>query len=630
MSRDPHLTARFADYEIDLEAGELRRRGVRVPLQEKPLQLLAVLVERPGAIVSREELRQRLWPDVHVDFDGSLNAAVKKLREALGDSAHQPRFVETVPRRGYRFVGHRAAAAAAPAPPISRHSRPAPAVLIAAGLASLVALAVAAGWLRPSQEPASEPAKKALLVVLPFENLSGDPSQDYVSDGMTEEMITVLSQLQPEELGVIARITSMTYRGTDRAIDEIGRELGVDYVLEGSIRGSAEKARITAQLIEVPGQTHLWAETYDTDLGVAGTGAAGGKGDLLTVQGDIARRIAGSLALHLLDDPVAAASKATTVPEAYDLYLRGRHQWNRFTGDGLRVAILDFERAIELDPGFAHAHAGLADAYNLYAFEGDGSPTDWFRRARRAAEKALELAPQLAAAHNSLAFAVLYGDYDAVTADPIFRRALDLHPNYAMGHHWHAGALAALGRHDEAVGAALRARELDPLSLSVRSDLGWYYLFADRWAEAAAECRATLELSPGYGWAQGCLVEAAIRLDEPRLAVDLAASRLRGSDWFADPDPGFDAMSPAAAMKAIHGIYLERELDRGDDEADPLRRALLYAQLGEVDRALDELEQVYERRDPWLVFLRVDPRLDPLQGDPRFEALASRLRIGDG
>jgi TolB-like protein/DNA-binding winged helix-turn-helix (wHTH) protein len=633
MSSSFQGSRRFADYEVDLDAGELRRDGVRVPLQEKPLQLLAVLLDRAGEVVARDELRRHLWPDVHVDFDGSLNAAVKKLRGALGDSARQPRFVATVPKRGYRFVGPAAedaeadaSEAAAPQtmpPPSRRWLLPA-----AVALASAVAVAVAAGWLRPAEPPA-RPRGKAALVVLPFENLSGDPARDYVSDGMTEEMIAVLSRLRPQELAVIARITSMTYRGTDKPVAEIGRELGVDYVLDGSVRGDAEQARITVQLIEVEGQTHLWAESYDTGLGAAGTGG------LLAVQGEIARRIAGSLALHLLDDPVAASRQATVVKEAYDRYLRGRYQWNRFTAEGHRIAIRDFQRAIELDPGYAEAYAGLADAYNLYAFEGDGSPVEWFRRAREAAEKALNLDPELATAHNSLAFAVLYGDYDAVTADPIFRRALDLHPNYAMGYHWHAGALAALGRHDEAVRAVRRAVELDPLSLSVRSDLGWYYLFADRWAEAAEACQATLEMSPGYGWALGCLIEASERLGEHRAAVDLAVDRLRAAGLYpgSDPDseaPGFDAMPPGEAMDAILAIHLDHELARADGGRDPFLRAVLHGRQGDLDRALDGLEEAYERHDPWLVFSRVDPRLDPLHGHPRFEALVSRMRIGDG
>ncbi len=620
------LSPGSASFEVDLESGELRRDGARVALQDKPFQLLAALLEKPGELVLRGTLRDKLWPDVFVDFDGNLNAAVKKLREALGDSATGPRYVETVPRRGYRLiaaVGPAAAGASAAGAPaagpsawrLGGFSRTVVAVSVMLGVA--LAVAAAAGWLRP-RGPATSAGRGAgertMLAVLPFDNLSGDPSQDYLSDGMTEEILTVLGRLRPDRLGVIARITAMTYKGTAKPIAEIGRELGVAYVLEGSVRGTPERARVTAQLIAVADQTHLWAETYDAELD-----------DLLGVQARIARRIGRSLALELLaDDPLAAGHLATSVPAAHDHYLRGRHQWNRFAAEGNVLAIAELSRAIELDPAYAQAHAALADAYNLHAFDGDGSPADRFARARSSAERALALDPDLAEAHNALAFAVLYGDYDPATADPIFRRARELAPNYAMSYHWHAGALAALGRHDEAIAAVRQALELDPLSLSVRSDLGWYYLFARRWDAAARECRATLEISPGYGWARACQIEAMIQTGDHRQAVRLASGQLRDGGAAAT-DAG--DLSPAAGIAAVWRRHLALELEKTDGEADALWRAILYSRLGEADRAIDWLERARQQHRPWLVFLRVDPRFASLHGHPRFETLAARLRL---
>ncbi len=609
-------------FEVDLASGELRREGQRIPLQEKPFQLLTALLETPGELVSRVALRDKLWPDVFVDFDGNLNAAVKKLREALGDSATDPSYVETVPRRGYRLI---APVRPADETPPSIHpkrklrrrlrDRVRVSMVATAGLAITLAAWAAAGWLRPDRPPAvprrQAADERVMLAVLPFDNLSDDPGHDYLSDGMTEELLTVLGRLRPERLGVIARITAMTYKGTTRSIAEIGRELGVAYVLEGSVRGSGDRIRITAQLIEVADQTHLWAESYDAEIV-----------DLLQVETEIARRIGHSLALELLDDPVAAASLATPVPEAFDHYLRGRHQWNRFTADGYRSAIAELSQAIELDPDYAQAHAALADAYNLQAFESGDSPTDWFNRARASAQRALSIAPDLAEAHNSLAFAILYGNFDAAAADPIFRRARELAPNYAMSYHWHAGALAALGRHDEAIDAVRQALELDPMSLSVKSDLGWYYLFAGRWDEAERECRATLEMSPGYGWAVTCLFEARLQAGHRGEAARLALDQLRDSGHGV---PSVEGLSPSAMIDAILNHHLKRELAKDNADSDALWRAILYGRLGEQETAIDWLEHGVEQREPWLVFLRVDPRFAPLRGHPRFEDLVDSL-----
>jgi TolB-like protein/DNA-binding winged helix-turn-helix (wHTH) protein len=618
---------RFSDFELLLRSGELFRNGSRVRLNEKPFQVLSALLERPGEVVLRDELRDRLWSaDTFVDFDNNLNAAVRKLREALGDSADRPRFIETLPRRGYRFI---AAVEATPEAPVADLAGPAvPSVQeiqaepsrpkvtrFAVIILGLAATLVGLTWLGQGQRSpvAAPPQGKILLAVMPFKNLDGDASRDYFGDGLTEELITQLGRLQPERLGVIAQLSSMSYKGTRKTVETIGQELRADYILESSVRGPGDTVRVTTQLIQVSDQTHLWTETYDRRLA-----------DILEIQADIARRVAASLALELLpDEPMAMARAATSVTEAYEQYLRGRHQWQRFNREGYLQAATHFERAIELDPRYPQAYAGLADAYNLLTFDGT-TPAEAFPKARQAARQALQLDPDLAEAHNSIGFVRLYYDYDLDGADSAFRRAIEISPNYAMAYHWWAGALSAQGRHDEAVEAVRHSLVLDPVSLSLMSDLGWYYLFADRPVEALDECLRTLEIEPNYGWAKSCRDQALIRLGrldeflgffrQDALNQGLPVEKLTGLD---DPDPqvGF-----------AHAARLRFEEQRRQSGGDPVWLAMTYAAAGEIDGAFRLLEQGLENRNPWLVFLRADPRFGPLADDPRFDEMS--LKIG--
>lgn len=564
-------------------------------LHEKPLRVLLALLERPGELVEREELHRRLWPDnTFVDFDNNLNAAVKKLRDALGDAAESPRFVETVPRRGYRFVA-----------PVRRSGEGARRLWRRwtwGGTALLAAAAVFAfGWALGRGQSASGPPSasvpegRRLLVVLPFDNLDPDPGQEYFADSLTEEMITHLGRLAPQHLGVISRVSAMTYKGASKTVAEIADELAVGYVLEGSVRRSDDRLRVTAQLIETAGQTHLWAETYDRPFG-----------DVLAVQEEVSARVADALALQLV--PTVAGQRSTD-PAAYEAFLRGRFEWNRFSEEGYRRAIAAFGEAVERDPAFAAAWTALADAWNLRAFGGEVSVVDAFREARGAADRALELEPGLGPAWASRAFARLYADFDAEGAATDFARAVELAPNAAMTYHWQAGALSVLGRHDEAIAAVRRSLELDPVSLSVMSDLGWYLLFADRPEEGLDECRRTLERDPAYGWAKTCVRVALLMLGDVEGVVD-AARRER------DPQAALLPPEPSAALAA-----LQREALTGDQATDPFYRATLWAGLGDSDRAFAELERAAAKGDPWLVFLHLDPRLDALHGDPRFEAL---------
>ncbi|MCH9651515.1 MAG: winged helix-turn-helix domain-containing protein [Deltaproteobacteria bacterium] len=627
---------RFAVFDVDLTSGELRKRGVKVHLPDKPFQLLSVLLERAGEVVPRDQLRDRLWPaTTFVDFDNNLNAAVRKLRQSLGDSADSPRFVETLPRRGYRFIAPVEAISGAPTTeptPDKRGGRKK--ILLAASLSALVLAGAAAGWQlagtrggsaahgdRLSSGLTAPPAngRRAMLAVLPLVNLDADPDRDFFCDGLTEEMIAQLGRLDPERLGVIARTSSHLYKGTTKNIGDIGDELAVDYLIEGSVRSFKDNTRITVKLIQVADQSHLWSETFDTQLQ-----------DLLAVQGEVAVQIASILTLELLpDQPLARARSSTSIEEAYEQFLRGRHEWNRFTEEGTRRSILHFKKALELDETFAGAWAGLANSYNLQSFSANHRPTDVFPLAREAALRALDLDPQLAEAHAAVAFVRLYFDYDPEAADLEFRRTLELAPNYAMAYHWRAGALSVLGRHEEAIAAMRRAVELDPLSMSVLSDSGWYYLFAGRYEEALQECRLTLEVMD-YGWAQACLFQAYLVTGRYQEAFGRLPSLIASNNKTDDPSwqQVLTLADPEVALRAAQSLWLEERLAQpGWSQRYPVDQAFLEAATGDLDSAFISLERAFTLRDAWLVFVHADPRFNPLRNDPRFGDFVERLDL---
>jgi TolB-like protein/DNA-binding winged helix-turn-helix (wHTH) protein len=448
MAQEPQTVTpviRFGVFELDLAAGELRKSGIKVRLQEQPFQILSLLLERPGQVVTRDEIQQKLWPDgTFVDFEHSLNAAVKRLREALEDSADNPQFVETVPRRGYRFIY-----------PVEGHAARSRRWVWALALAALPALltlllALNVGGLRDRLWPrADSPAKRIMLAVLPCDNLSGDPEQEYFSDGMTDEMIAQLGRLQPARLGVIARTSAMHYKGTDKHVDEIGRELGVEYILECSVRREGDRVRITAQLIQVSDQTHLWAASYEREL-------AG----IFAIQSEVSRQIARSLEVELLPAERARPSGAGTInPEAYEAYLKGRYFWNKRTEEGIKKSLDYFQQAVARDPDYALAYSGLADAYLVGIFVGYLPSQDNHPKGLAAALRAVELDDTLAEAHASLANFEI-GNW--LVEEKELKRAIELNPNYAPARIWYAMHLSARGRHEEALAEGKKALELDP------------------------------------------------------------------------------------------------------------------------------------------------------------------------
>src|SRR5579862_4968363 len=502
----PPRVLRFGVFEIDVRSGELRKQGYRIRIEGQPLQILICLLENPGELVTREELHRRLWPaDTYVNFEHGLNAAVKRLRRALDDSADNPRFVETLPRRGYRFLAPvetvtasedtpvvAEAAANTPEsvseePPDSEndHSVETSHSLLTwrrSVFALLLVLAILAAWmLRPKN--AQSPEIRS-LAVLPLENLSGDATQDYFADGMTDQLITDLAQISA--LRVISRTSAMAYKGARKSLPQIARELNVDAVVEGTVLRSGDQVRITAQLIQALADKHLWAQSYEGDVH-----------QTLALQRQVARAIAEEIHIELTshERDVLRSVKAVN-PDAYEAYLKGRYFWNKRTADGIKKAIDYFNQAIKEDPNYAQAYAGLTDAYALAGDWKYGvlAPKEAYPKAKAAATRAIALDSTLGAAHISLAYCLDGFDWDFAAAGREFKKGIELSPGYATGYEWYGWHLASLGQNGEAIAQVEKAENLDPLSLIISSDLAEELLVAHRYDEAVKESQKTINM----------------------------------------------------------------------------------------------------------------------------------------
>jgi TolB-like protein/DNA-binding winged helix-turn-helix (wHTH) protein/Tfp pilus assembly protein PilF len=634
---------RFGPYELHSRVRQLHKHGVKLKLRPQSYRVLEVLLGRAGDLVSREELRQQLWPsDTFVDFEHGLNTSVKDLRNVLNDSAIDPRYIETLPKLGYRFIAaveltERPSPAVTPTQSVGPSDTldPTPAI---AQIESRNTRAVVAGWVvllisvlviggsvagyfqwvhsRPHSPPANE---RVMVAVLPFENLTGDSAQEYFSDGMTEEMIAQLGRADPDHLNVIARTSVMHYKHSDEQVDQIGRDLGAQYVLEGSVRRDPDKVRISAQLIQTKDQSRIWARQYDRQLS-----------GLLALQGEIAQEAADEILVALGDRKLPSAPPAAEPPksdEAYDLYLRGRYFLAKRTKQGFQQAAECFEQAIAKDPTYAPAYAGLADTYTLMSEYGFAPPSEVIPKARAAALKALNLDGKLAEAHVSLAAIAQNFDWDWQTADKEFRRAIALDPNYATGHHWYAEHLALLGRFDEAFPEMQRARQLDPLSLIIQTDNAVFLYFARQYDPAITQFRAVLAMEPNFprihilvcAYVQKGQFEDALadvqkwrRLDDDSTywTWTLAAYTYGKS---GHPDQARDALERARSLKF--------------GPIDPLALVAPYVGLGDKDQAFAWLDKAVAEHSPGLTALKVDPIFDPLRSDPRFQALLVRVGL---
>ncbi len=635
---------RFGTFDFDLRTLELRRDGQPVKLPPQPARVLALLASRPGEVVLREELKAHLWgDDTFVDFERGLNFCILQVRTALGDTSDNPRFVQTVPRRGYRFIAPVADAGeptpvfvASPAPqiPLTHPAGQAPARpssrvrwrwLLAAGLvlAPLAWLVWAPQrgptWLRPVASPAetSGPAgARVRLAVLPFANLTGSREADYLADGLTVELIAALGRVNPQRLGVIARTSAMTYRDTDKTVAEIGRELGVQYVLEGSVHRDGPRLRVTSDLVSTADQTQLWADTFDRTAG-----------DAMSLQTDVAARVARALALELV--PGASGPglpPPTRDAEAWDGYLRGRHWMARGTPDDVARAVEQFEAVVARDPRFAAGWAQLAEAHHLQVMMGVVPPREAYPRAAAAARRAIALDQSLADAHVVKGLGELWFDWTPRAAAQSFERALALNGSHAAAHHDYAWALVALGRFDEALAHITTARDLDPLSVRANTDIGWLHLHLGRPAEAARACQYTLAIQPGSLEAQACLERAFVGRGLFAEALEAARTTLPRDAAIGTAGDGGGA-DPASELRRVWQWRLARlEQASRTRWISPYQIAVYQLMLDQPEPALARLEEAYEKRVGMMVFLATDRAMDPVRAQPRFEALLKKVR----
>jgi len=640
----PSSVVRFGTYEVSLQSGEVRKAGLRIRVQQQPLKLLEILLERPGEVVTREELRSRVWSDESFgDFDQAVNIAIGKLRSALGDSAENPRFIETLPKRGYRFIAdvsvvdadahpRRPESVAGDLPGSQKkkkelepkvqdaglavvHKRQQwPALQVIIGSALVVSLTIIFVVLFRSRGHA--PAGIRSLAVLPLENLSADASQNYFADGMTDELITDLAQISA--LRVISRTSVMVYKGARKPLPQIARELNVDAVVEGTVLRSGDEVRITAQLIEASTDKHLWSQSYEGELR-----------DSLALQNTVARAIAEQIRINLTPQEQAALKNVKVVnPQAYESYLKGRYFWNKRTSDGLKVALAYFTQAIEEDPNYAQAYSGLADTYALlgdwqYAVM---TPKEAFPKAKAAAIKALELDSAMGEAHNSLAFVLDGFDWDFDSAGKEFLRAIELNPGYATAHHWYAWHLSLLGRYDEAIEEMRKALNLDPLSLIINADLAELLVLAHSYDESIQQSRKTIEMDPNFALAHNQLAQAYLQ----KHMYGEAVAELQKAVQLSGASPTSIANLARAYVvsgKRSEALELLSELKKRSNPgySNASEIAIIYASLGDTAQAMNWLEKGYEERFNPGVLLR--PGFDPLRSDSRFQNLVHRIGL---
>ena len=609
----------FGVFQLDLKARELHKAGVKVKLQEQPFRVLALLVERAGQVVTREELRQKVWPtDAYVAFDQGLNNAIKKVRDALGDSADSPRFIETLARHGYRFVAPVGAVQAPPPEPASRFDLRTLWKLALIGMVAAALLAAVGywAWHRSAMRAASS-SERVILAVLPFDNLSRDPDQEFFSDGLTEEMIAQLGKLNPTRLTVISRGSVAKYKDSRLPANQIGSELHADYLVQGSVRRASERVRITVQLIQVRDQTDLWAESYDRELK-----------DMLTLQDSVARTIANQIHITLTPErQTRPPSRANLDPEAYEAYLKGRYYWNKRTADGLQRALLFFQQAINKDPTYGAAYSGLADCNSGLAWHGFKAPAEALPKANAAALKAIEIDPQSAEAHASLGL-VLTHTWDWVGAASEFKRALQLDPRYANAHHWYGDYLSIMGRHREALLEARQALELDPLNLMIGTWVGRRYYLARKYDLAIEQGRNTVELDANFAAAHLLLGENYVRvgLHEQGLAELQTAASLSGNSplYLAQV-----AVAHASAGRTAEALRIVGELQTisGARYVSPYGLAQIYAALNDNGQTFKWLQAAYDDRAVWMSYLAVDPVFDGFRADQRFQDFLRRVRL---
>ncbi len=650
MSQETTGIFQFAEFQVDALARTLRRQEAIITLNRRAFDVLLYFVQNPGRVLPRDELLKNVWPETYVD-EGSLAQSISVLRRALEEKPGDNSYIVTLPGRGYQFVSPVKFAApeslsnimdVATAASIPSRELPFPQHMVGTSavtqrderegssiplrrpsarfIAALILGALLVGgcvsWfaLRPA---ARAKPRKVMLAVLPFMNLTGDPGQEYISDGLTEEMIAQLGEMNHAELGIIARTSAMTYKGTTKSVTQIGRELGVDYVLEGSIRRWGERVRISAQLIKTADQTHIWAENYESDVH-----------DILKLQSEVAEAIAGRIDLALTPQQKARAQIVPRVdPRVYELYLLGRYEWNKRTEAGLNQAIAYFQQAINSDPKYAPAYAGMAQAYVLLPYYGGALADEAASKAKSFAEEALRLDDTMVEAHTALGF-VAVGHFDWPTARMEYRRALQLNSNYATARQWYSFYLWITKGHDEALVELDRARQLDPLSLIINTDQGRLLCASQQTDRAISLLEETITLEPNFADAHRALALAYIQKGRVSDAVSEAR---RGVAL----DPNDYEQATLGYVYAVAGkpeqarkILVELSDHAHRRRVSPVYLSFIHVGLRETNQAFARLEEAYRDRSSLLALMQFETIFDPIRNDPRFSRLWQRVAEG--
>lgn len=605
---------RFSGYEVDLRQRLVRFNGVPVAIQDKPLQFLLALLERPGELVSREELRVRLWPtDAFGVFEDGLNTAVRKLRISLNDSVESPRFIATIPRRGYRFIGE-VEILASPMAGVEELALPASVTtrrsFLWGAVSILVVLAVATFFVIRARQQASPAHNIRSIAVLPFTNLSGDPSQEYFADAMTDEMTSDLAKIGA--LRVISRTSAMHYKGTARTMPEIARELKVDGVIEGSVVRTVSRVRITVQLIDARSDVHIWSDSYERDLN-----------DVLALQNELAHTIATQVRAAISPAEESLMRPQPVQPAAYEAYLLGRSQLEKWTISGATEGLHYFQHAIQIDDQFALAYVGVAECYSSFMGVDGVGYREGLDRANDALNLAIALKPDMGEAHAMLGSVRMQRDWDFPAAEAEMRKGLALSPGYAAGHHWYSHLLMYLGRFDESMVEARKTLELDPLSPAANLHMGYEYRALREWDRAIEQQKKTLELDPGY-------VDAHADLGEDYLGKGMypeAIAELRQAAELvhSDPDyPFYAATLGFALAKSGNTAEARRILGKIGDRPD--FASFVYAGLGDREKSIALLNEAFRRHtvplDAGFIL-----ELDPLRSDPRFNYLLHRVGL---
>jgi TolB-like protein/DNA-binding winged helix-turn-helix (wHTH) protein/Flp pilus assembly protein TadD len=658
----------FGDgYELDVRPRRLRRGTHVLRLERIPLEILVLLLEHRDEIVTRDQIVARVWGQgVFLDTDNSIRGAIRKLRQVLKDDADTPRFIQTVTGQGYRFIapvvtgeeasGPEASKAGSsvvstsgkelvseldgwlqarrlrlvhdddgePAPPpaapelANRTSRRWRFVVTMGSLAILCTMAVLAFWTwrRGSGAPALS-GGKVVLAVLPFENVSNDPNQEFFSAGLTEEMIAQAGKLNRDRLVVIARSSVARYRGTKLSAKEIGKELNADYLLQGSVRRAGDRVRITVQLIQARDQTDLWTESYDRELK-----------DVLAVQDSVVQSIASEIHIALTQEQKARLiAPRQRQPDAYVAYLKGRYYWNKRTADGMQKAEEYLQQAIDHDPGYAEAYSGLADCNSGLAWHGFKSPAEALPKAEAAARKAVELNPESGEAHASLGL-VLSHRWEWNQAEAEFGRALALDPQYANAHHWYGDYLSIRSRHREALSEARRALELDPLNLMISTWVGLRYYLAHDYSSAIEQNRSSVDLDSSFAAAHLLLGQDYVQgglHGEGVSELQKAANLSGGSPLYTAQV----AVALAVSGRKQEALRIAAELEGLSTKryVSPYGLAQIQAALNSKEETFKWLEAAYDGHAVWMGYLAVDPVFNPYRSDPRFQDLLRRLGL---